>query len=67
MLCDDLLNKLCFGELEAENGQENWFQKVELRLDVWASTDSQHALFLGLLKTVRVCVNWTKIVHMLCA
>ena len=30
-------------------------------------TDSPHAMFLGLLKTVRVYVNWTKIVHMLCA
>ena len=30
-------------------------------------TDSPHAMFLGLLKIVRVYVNWTKIVHMLCA
>ena len=28
--------------------------------------DSPHALFFGLLKSIRVCVNWTKIVHMLC-
>ena len=31
------------------------------------ATDNPYALFLGLLKIVRVCVNWTKIVHMLCA
>ena len=30
-------------------------------------TNSPHALFLGLLKIVPGCVNWTKIVHMLCA
>ena len=36
-MCYNLLDKLRVGLYKAENGQGNWFQKVESRLDVWAA------------------------------
>ena len=50
MLCDDLLNKLFFGEYEAENGLGNWFQKVEPRLDVWAAHGQPTCSIFGTVK-----------------
>ena len=51
-LSDNLLNKSCIDVYEAGYGCGNWFQKVKQMVDEWAATDSPHALFLGLLKTV---------------
>ena len=51
-MSDNLLNKSCVDVWEAEYGRGNRFQKVELMAVEWAATDSPHALFLGLLKTV---------------
>ena len=50
MLCDELLIKLCFGEYEAGNGQRNWFQKVEPRLDVWAAHGQPTCSVFGTVK-----------------
>ena len=49
-MCDDLLIKLCFGEYEAGNGQGNWFQKVESRLDVWAAHGQPTCSVFGTVK-----------------
>ena len=59
--------KLCFGVYKTGNGYGIWFQKVEPRLDEWAAHGQPTAGFWGLLKSVPGCVNWTKIVHVLCA
>ena len=36
-LCDNLLNKLCFGVYKTGNGYRIRFQKVKPRLDEWAA------------------------------
>ena len=48
MVCDNLLNKLCFGVYEAGNGHGIGFHKVEPTFGEWAA----HGSILGLLKTV---------------
>ena len=48
MVCDYLLNKLCFGVYKAENGHGIGFHKVEPTFGEWAA----HGTVLRLLKTI---------------
>ena len=66
-LGDKLLNNCVLVSRKPEMTKEIGFKKWSRGWTCGLPTDSPHALFLGLLKKVRVCVNWTKIVHMLCA
>ena len=59
-LFDELYNKLCFGVYKARNGHGIRFHKVEPMCVEWASHGQPTVLFLGLLKTVLVALNWTK-------
>ena len=52
MLCDDLLNKLCLVSRRPEMAKEIGFKKWSRGWTCGLPTDSPHALFLGLLKTV---------------
>ena len=63
----NLCNKLCFGVYEAGNGYGIGFHKVKPMFGEWAAHRQPTILFLGLLKTVQICMNWTKNVHVLCA
>ena len=56
----NLYNKLCCGMYEAGNGH-GIRRSVE-----WAAHGQPTVLFLGLLKTVPVGLNWTKNVHVWC-
>ena len=44
-LCDNLLNKLCFGVYKTGNGYGTRFQKVEPRLNEWAARGQPTAGF----------------------
>ena len=60
----NLCNKLCFGVYEAGNGHGIRFHKVDPMFGEWAAYDCS---VLGLLKTVPICMNWTKTINLLCA
>ena len=62
----NLYNKLCFGVQEAGNDHGIQFHKVEPMCVEWAAHGQPTVLFLGLLKTVPVGLNWTKNVHVWC-
>ena len=62
----DLYNKLCFGVHETGNGHGIRFHKVEPMCVEWAAHGQPTVMFLGLLKTVPVGLNWTKNVHVWC-
>ena len=62
----NLYNKLCFGVHEAGNDHGIRFHKVEPMCVQWAAHGRPTVLFLGLLKTVPVGLNWTKNVHVWC-
>ena len=49
-MCDNLLNKLRVGLYKTGNGQGNWFQKVESRLDLWAAHGQPTCSVLGTVK-----------------
>ena len=65
-LGQNLYNKLCYGVHEVGNDHEIWFHNVEPMCVEWAAQGQPTVLFLGLLKTVPVCLNWTKNVHVWC-
>ena len=48
---------------EAGNGHEIWFCKEESMLDEWAAHGQPTCSIFGTVKTVPVCVKWTKNVH----
>ena len=65
-LFDEFHNKLCFSVYEAGNGYVIRFHKVEPMCVEWATHGQPTVMFLGLLKTVPVGLNWTKNVHVWC-
>ena len=65
-LCCDLCIKSCFGVYETKNGHGIRFHNVEPRSVEWVAHGQPTILFLGLLKTVLVGLNWTKNVHVWC-
>ena len=64
-LCYDLCIKAYFGVYEVGNGQGIRFHNVEPMCVEWAAHGQPTVMFLGLLKTIPVGLNWTKNVHVL--
>ena len=62
----NLYNKLCCGVYEAGNDHGIRFHNVEPRSVEWAAHGQPTVLFLGLLKTVPVGLNWTKNINVWC-